>query len=129
MNPSESHGNSVQNSAEPGRLDSSLVKQASSVETNSYALTSVSGSQDSVRQVSAEELSRGLVFSTDGESWNDLSKRLFGNESLARDLWKANRDRFPGGFENRLVASKLIRIPDFKKNGILSADTSRIASK
>jgi nucleoid-associated protein YgaU len=120
---------STTGSEEPGRLDSGLVNQASSVEKSEYAPSSTSGGYDAVRQVSAEELSRGVVFSTEGETWNDLARRLFGDESRAKEIWKANRDRYPGGFESRLVAGKLVRIPDARKNGIISNDNSRMASK
>jgi hypothetical protein len=119
----------TERSTEPGQLDSGLVNQANPVDRISDSTASISGTYDSVRQVSAEEMARGVLISQEGESWNDLSRRLFGSEDRARELWMMNRDRYSGGLESRLVAGKLVRIPGVKKGSLLNGDTSRIASK
>jgi len=79
-----------------------------------------------VKTTSEVKLPTGFALTAEGETWQDVARRVLGDEKFADQLWKENRDRHDGGFEARPLANHLIRVPKIDGRG---GTASQIASK
>lgn len=80
------------------------------------------GTVSTLKQTSDLKLPSGFALATDGESWQDVARRVLGDEKYAMQLWKENLDAHEGLFDKRPLTSQLIRLPKI-------SDPSRLASK
>ena len=79
-----------------------------------------------VKTTTDVKLPTGFALTAEGETWQDVARRVLGDEKFADQLWKENRDRHDGGFEARPLANHLIRVPKIDGRG---STASQIASK
>ena len=95
--------------------------------TSEPAVAAVSADiKPEIKTTSDVKLPTGFALTAEGETWQDVARRVLGDEKFADQLWKENRDRHDGGFEARPLANHLIRVPKIDGRG---STASQIASK
>ncbi len=90
----------------------------------------VSTSQESVSSSgSGLAMPAGFALADQGETWQDVSRRVFGDDRWADLVWKENRDLHHGQFETKPLTGRLIRLPKIKEGGGHQPNASELAIK
>ena len=112
-------------SSEAPKADVKEVQATStqSSETNPAQAVSPSGG------VSDIAMPAGFALANEGETWQDVSRRVIGNDRWADLLWKENRDLHHGQFETRPLVGRLIRVPKVKPSDGINPPASEVAIK
>lgn len=71
----------------------------------------------------------GFALANEGETWQDVSRRVIGDDRWADLLWKENRDLHHGQFETRPLVGRLIRVPKVKRSDGINPPASEVAIK
>ena len=71
----------------------------------------------------------GFALANEGETWQDVSRRVIGDDRWADLLWKENRDLHHGQFETRPLVGRLIRVPKVKPSDGINPPASEVAIK
>ncbi len=112
-------------SSEAPKADVKEVQATStqSSETNPAQAVSPSGG------VSDIAMPAGFALANEGETWQDVSRRVIGDDRWADLLWKENRDLHHGQFETRPLVGRLIRVPKVKPSDGINPPASEVAIK
>ena len=112
-------------SSEAPKADVKEVQATStqSSETNPAPSVSPSGG------VSDIAMPAGFALANEGETWQDVSRRVIGDDRWADLLWKENRDLHHGLFETRPLVGRLIRVPKVKPPDGINPPASEVAIK
>jgi len=71
----------------------------------------------------------GFALANEGETWQDVSRRVIGDDRWADLLWKENRDLHHGQFETKPLVGRLIRVPKVKPADGINPPASEVAIK
>lgn len=116
---------SAPTSSEAPKADVKEVQATStqSSETNPTQSVSPSGG------VADIAMPNGFALANEGETWQDVSRRVIGDDRWADLLWKENRDLHHGQFETRPLVGRLIRVPKVKPSDGINPPASEVAIK
>lgn len=94
-----------------------------STETSTVTAMNSTGSTPNVA------MPAGFALAAEGETWQDVSRRVIGDDRWADLLWKENRDLHDGQFESRPLVGRLIRVPKLKPTDGVHSPASQVAIK
>lgn len=56
-----------------------------------------------------------VVIAQQGESWNRIAARIYGDEKMAETIWRENRDAHGGAPDAMPIAGRMVRLPESGK--------------
>lgn len=56
-----------------------------------------------------------VVIAQEGESWNRIAARIYGDEKMAETIWRENRDAHGGSSDAMPIAGRMVRLPEAGK--------------
>ncbi len=123
------HATSPETSAPPSsEAPKADVKEVQATSTQSSEINSAQAVSPS-GGVSDIAMPAGFALANEGETWQDVSRRVIGDDRWADLLWKENRDLHHGQFETRPLVGRLIRVPKVKPSDGINPPASEVAIK
>jgi hypothetical protein len=111
--------------SEPPKADLKEVQATSTQSSETNAAPAVSPSAG----VADIVMPAGFALANEGETWQDVSRRVIGDDRWADLLWKENRDLHHGQFETKPLVGRLIRVPRVKSEDGINTPASEVAIK
>lgn len=56
-----------------------------------------------------------VVIAQEGETWNRIASRIYGDEKMAETIWRENRDAHGGSSDTMPIAGRMVRLPESGK--------------
>ncbi len=57
-----------------------------------------------------------VVIAQEGETWNRIAARIYGDEKMAETIWRENRDAHGGNSDALPIAGRMVRLPEAGKS-------------